>query len=96
MSNIIAIGDIHGCLDELKQLLQNCEKVEPPRKYVFIGDYVDRGPDSKGVIDLLIDLLIDFQRSHDVVCLMGNHEDLMLNDKLSWLIPFPDHDDLTM
>jgi serine/threonine protein phosphatase 1 len=73
-----AIGDIHGCHRALLELLALCRdhaKGEDHR-FVFIGDYVDRGPDSRAVIATLRDLE---QRAPDnVVCLMGNHEDLML------------------
>ncbi len=76
-ARIYAIGDIHGCLSELEQLLDLIKKdlkKEPIEKYhlVFLGDYFDRGPDSAGVINRLIKL----QKKHaNVVCLKGNHED---------------------
>lgn len=70
---LVAIGDIHGCRRSLKALLK---KLDPKAKdhLVFIGDYVDRGPDSRGVIEDLIEL------SKDVECtfLRGNHEALLL------------------
>ena len=72
-----AIGDIHGCLAELKTIVETLRSVEDLRSddtLVFTGDYVDRGPDSKGVIDYLIELNED-QRC---VFLMGNHEDMLL------------------
>ncbi len=64
------IGDIHGCLRELNMLLS---EIPVNDKLVFLGDYVDRGPDSMGVIDRLI------QEKHRSYFLMGNHEDLMIN-----------------
>lgn len=80
----IAIGDIHGCSKTLKLLLDRLDdEFGDSRVYVFIGDYVDRGPDSKGVIDLLL----DFRKSHDCVFLRGNHDAMLLNyqaDK-SWV-----------
>jgi serine/threonine protein phosphatase 1 len=71
-----AIGDIHGRLDLLRgALLAIADHVEgKTAKLVFLGDYVDRGPESKEVLDLMIQL----QRDPKVVCLKGNHEDLML------------------
>ena len=73
-----AIGDIHGCRKELSTLLETLyikENLHPEDDtLVFVGDYVDRGPDSKGVIDRLIELS-QIQRC---VFLMGNHEDMML------------------
>lgn len=70
----IAIGDIHGHLQALTALLSLIEPV-PADTLVFLGDYIDRGPDSKGVLQFLIDLKA---RCH-VVCIMGNHEDMMLD-----------------
>jgi serine/threonine protein phosphatase 1 len=74
-----AVGDIHGCLDKLRRLLAKCEARASGRQaqYVFLGDYVDRGPDSRGVIDYLI----AWQRARPdaVICLRGNHEQLALD-----------------
>lgn len=72
----LIIGDIHGCLDMLKRLV---EKVgwHPDRDHlIFLGDYIDRGPDSKGVIDFLLELM---NESKNIQCLMGNHESLFLD-----------------
>ena len=52
---IYAIGDIHGCLDPLRRLMDQIHPSETD-EVVFMGDYVDRGPDSKGVIDYLLGL----------------------------------------
>src|SRR5215470_9460931 len=51
-----AVGDIHGCLDKLDRLLAACEAHAGarPARYVFLGDYIDRGPHSRGVIDRLM------------------------------------------
>jgi serine/threonine protein phosphatase 1 len=73
-----AIGDIHGRLDLLRSavdaITRRIDEDPAPFRIVFLGDYVDRGPDSRGVIDLLMEL----QREWPVVCLKGNHEELML------------------
>ena len=73
-----AIGDIHGCLDKLRGLLLRCEKHADgrPQAFVFVGDYIDRGPQSSAVIDCLIDLKAQYGES--VVTLMGNHEAMAL------------------
>jgi serine/threonine protein phosphatase 1 len=77
-ADIYAIGDIHGNLDLLQRLL---EKIQPDLardQLVFMGDYIDRGPDPKGVVDYVLDL----QRLADpqpVICLKGNHEAMFLN-----------------
>lgn len=71
-----AIGDIHGCLDKLKALL---DKIQPSTgdTLIFLGDYIDRGSDSKGVVDLLVNL--PSSTGADCIFLMGNHEQMMLN-----------------
>jgi serine/threonine protein phosphatase 1 len=70
---VLAIGDIHGCLGPLDDLLR---WVAPTADdlVVTLGDYVDRGPDSRGVLDRLIALK---QQVH-MVCLRGNHEQMMV------------------
>lgn len=69
---LIAIGDIHGCARTLERLL---EKIDPSLDdhLVFVGDYVDRGPDSKSVVEQLLNL----QETHRCTFLRGNHEALM-------------------
>lgn len=79
MDKIFAVGDIHGCLDKLVSLMAIIDIDLKKHTLVFIGDYIDRGPDSKEVVDYLIDL---GQRADRVVFLKGNHE-LMLEDYLS-------------
>lgn len=70
---IIAIGDIHGHRAALAALIE-LVKLRPEDTLVTLGDYVDRGPDSAGVLNLLIDL----QHRCNLVPLMGNHEEMML------------------
>ncbi len=50
----LAIGDVHGCLQSLNGLLKKLSDYSG-YTYIFVGDYIDRGPDSKGVIDRLLD-----------------------------------------
>jgi serine/threonine protein phosphatase 1 len=71
-SGLIAIGDIHGRLDRLNRLLA---ALPSDRRLVFLGDYIDRGPDSRGVIERLIRL----SRRRSCVILCGNHEDMLLD-----------------
>ena len=75
----IAIGDIHGCREMLDSLLERCFRYagERPLRLVFLGDYIDRGPDSRGAIETLIDLQQSLPGR--VVCLRGNHEVLLLD-----------------
>jgi diadenosine tetraphosphatase ApaH/serine/threonine PP2A family protein phosphatase len=72
---LLAVGDVHGCIDELSVVLDAIGPTSDD-KVVFLGDYVDRGPNSRGVIDLLI-ALRDSRRCQTVF-LRGNHEDMFL------------------
>jgi serine/threonine protein phosphatase 1 len=72
-----AIGDIHGNSDGLHDLLaQMSSEVCRGDVVVFLGDYIDRGPDSRGCIDAI--LRFRDSTPADVVCLIGNHEDWLL------------------
>ncbi len=73
MRKIIAIGDIHGELDKLHNLFERLS-YGPEDTIVFLGDYIDRGPNSKGVIDFIIKL----KAKCNVITLMGNHEDMAM------------------
>src|SRR3954470_7328896 len=63
------IGDVHGMLKPLEALLKWVGKEDPEAQLLFVGDYVNRGPDSKGVIDLLLTL-------NDTKFVRGNHDDV--------------------
>lgn len=80
MSRLLAIGDIHGSLSLLEQLLGYIRPTSADR-LVFLGDYIDRGPDSCGVIDRLLVLARQFP---DTVFLRGNHDQLMLDALAEW------------
>jgi len=72
---LFTIGDIHGCADELGALLKAVAPVAGDT-VVFVGDYVDRGPSARDVIEMLS----AFERGpHETVFLKGNHEDMMLS-----------------
>lgn len=77
---LLAIGDIHGCLNALETLLTH---LKPGRADVVVtlGDYVDRGPDSKGVIDRLLRLAGETT----LVPLLGNH-DLLFREALAGVL----------
>lgn len=72
-----AIGDVHGCFDQLEALLLACDKVRARRtaRFVLIGDYVDRGPDTRKVIDLLMQR--QRRSGAQFICLQGNHEQML-------------------
>jgi serine/threonine protein phosphatase 1 len=69
----LVIGDIHGGLRALHQILERA-KVSPNDKLIFLGDYVDGWSQSPEVIDLLIAM----KKSHNIICIRGNHDDLLL------------------
>jgi serine/threonine protein phosphatase 1 len=75
---IYAIGDIHGCLNHLINLLNLVNPDLDRHKLVFVGDYVDRGPYSAGVVDYIIDLKKKYN-PENIICLMGNHERMFLD-----------------
>lgn len=68
----VVIGDIHGGLKALKQLIENAN-LPLGTKYIFIGDYVDGWSESAGVISFLI----EFSKKNDCIFLRGNHEELL-------------------
>ncbi len=83
-TRVYAIGDIHGYADVLARMHDQIEADLRERPIdraviVYLGDYIDRGPDSKGVIDLLVARELD-ARQFEHVFLMGNHEDAMFNE----------------
>ncbi len=85
-NNYVAIGDVHGCLKSLQALAEKLEKYSD-RQFVFLGDYIDRGPDSKGVVDFLL----EYREKQDCIFLRGNHEQMLLdayqnNDLDLWLM----------
>lgn len=91
---IYAVGDIHGRLDLLDDLLRRIEEDaarstgDSERILIFLGDYIDRGPASRGVVDRLLEGPLD---GFTTVRLMGNHEEALLSfldstsDGLDWL-----------
>jgi serine/threonine protein phosphatase 1 len=70
----LAISDIHGCACTFEALLDKIALSTADELYL-LGDYVDRGPDSKSVLDLILALR---DKGYQVCCLRGNHEDGML------------------
>jgi serine/threonine protein phosphatase 1 len=70
-----AITDIHGCAATFKMLVEDVICLTPSDKLYLLGDYIDRGPDSKGVLDYII-----YLRDHgfQTIALRGNHEEMLL------------------
>ena len=73
---IYVIADIHGQLQGLNLILKRILPLRPQDELIFLGDYIDRGPDSYGVINRLIEIKTLF--NDQVVFIRGNHEDLLL------------------
>lgn len=76
MSRYIAITDIHGELRKLESVLSQIE-TRPDDIFVFMGDYIDRGPDSKGVVDRVLEV----SKTNKCIYLMGSHEYALLHAK---------------
>ena len=87
---VAVIGDVHGQVDELRDILGQLRGSPDfeERWVVLIGDLVDRGPDPKGAIDLLLELVAEHPRT---TCISGNHEFAMA--AALGLVPTPDYSD---
>lgn len=93
MSSIYVVGDVHGCLKTLQALVA---KLPADARIAFVGDLIDRGPDSLGVVE--------YVRAHGWPVVLANHEDMMLHhfgrskygylyDRGSWLMNGGRHPD---
>jgi len=93
---IYAVGDIHGMYDQLTKLLSAIKK-DAKRRYskrskiiVYLGDYIDRGPQSREVVDLLMSKPLSHHGFKEIF-LKGNHEEMMIDycdeiDQSAWLL----------
>jgi len=75
MSRIFAIGDIHGCFKPFYELVIRGIDLKKDDKLILLGDYIDRGTQSREVVDFIIDLQV---KGFDVVPLTGNHEAMLV------------------
>ena len=66
------VGDVHGCATLAAKLIDKLRDSHPDIKLLFVGDYIDRGEESRQVIELLMGM-------PEVTCLMGNHERMCLD-----------------
>lgn len=69
------IGDIHGCIATLVELVLNNIKPKRNDEIIFVGDLIDRGPNSKAVVDFVMEL----QKKFKVIVIRGNHEQMLLD-----------------
>ena len=74
----LVIGDIHGCWRALQALLAAVD-LRPDDRIITLGDYVDRGPNSRGVVERLIEL----HARGNLIPLRGNHDEMMLEARRS-------------
>lgn len=72
MNNRWVIPDVHGFVNTLKYMIESRIDLKKEDAVFFLGDYIDRGPDSKGVIDYIMSLQ---NSGYNVRCIRGNHED---------------------
>lgn len=78
MNRTIAIGDIHGCSLALQKIIDAIDP-KPQDALILLGDYVNRGIDTKGVLNALLDL----QKRCYLVPILGNHDEMMLRARES-------------
>jgi len=73
---LLAIGDIHGCMDPFRELVEKKIGIRSSDRIVLLGDYIDRGSQSREVVDYIIDLQ---NQGFDIIPLMGNHESMLID-----------------
>ena len=73
---LLAIGDIHGCMDPFRELVEKKIRIRKSDRIVLLGDYIDRGYQSREVVDYIIDLQ---NQGFDIIPLMGNHESMLID-----------------
>ncbi len=73
---IFIVGDIHGCLDPFKRLMDRIPWRPSQDRLIFLGDYIDRGENARGVVDYIVAIS---RCSAKVDCLLGNHEAILMD-----------------
>ena len=76
MSRLLAVSDIHGCFATFYELIIKLIDLKRTDQLVLLGDYIDRGEQSREVIDFIIDLT---EKGFDIIALRGNHEQMLLD-----------------
>ncbi len=79
----LIIGDIHGCSGTFRKMVQEEMQLQKDDQLFLLGDYIDRGPDSKGVVDFILELR---QKGFQVRTLRGNHEQLLIESANSKMV----------
>lgn len=67
---LIVVGDVHGCYDELKELLESCNYQDAQTQVLIVGDLINKGPKSAEVVR--------FAKNNNFLCIRGNHDDFIL------------------
>jgi serine/threonine protein phosphatase 1 len=73
---LFAIGDIHGCFDPFREMVEDKIKIRKSDRIILLGDYIDRGYQSKEVVDFILNLR---GKGFDIISLIGNHESMLLD-----------------
>lgn len=81
MKRTIAIGDLHGCVETLKNLLEDVNYNKKTDKLIFLGDYIDRGNHIKETVDYVMTLQNEVGKDK-CICLLGNHEYMFINNQI--------------
>lgn len=76
MAKTFVIGDIHGCYQAFQELWRKISPVSADDTVIFLGDYIDRGPESRQVVDEILTIRKNLPR---VITLLGNHEQMLLH-----------------
>ncbi|KAA3440463.1 metallophosphoesterase family protein [Rufibacter hautae] len=84
-----AISDIHGCLVTFRKMVEEVIQLQPQDHLYLLGDYINKGPDSKGVLDYIFSLQ---RQGYRLTCIRGNHDQLLLDavdqgEHTVWLTP---------
>lgn len=89
-TDVTVIGDVHGCFKTAKALVKTIQENHPDTTICFAGDLIDRGPDSRGLVQWVMDNGFD--------CVQGNHEQMMVdwNGKMSDMLWIGNGGDVTL
>lgn len=79
MNRTLVIGDIHGCINTFRKLLYNVLHIDKDDRIVLLGDLIDRGPDSKSVVDEVIKLT---EENYNIISIRGNHEQMLIDTSI--------------
>jgi serine/threonine protein phosphatase 1 len=76
---LLAIGDVHGCYEPLRELVEERIRLDTSDRLVMLGDYLDRGPRIREVVEYIMNLKV---KGFDIIPLIGNHEAMLLESDI--------------